>query len=43
VFGAVVGIQLPAIVKAKYPILRVVEALAVLVPLYLLIFARVYQ
>jgi voltage-gated potassium channel len=42
VFGAVVGIQLPAIVRSKYPILRAVEALAVLIPLYLLIFARVY-
>jgi voltage-gated potassium channel len=42
VFGVVVGIQVPAIVKAKYPILRAVEALAVLVPLYLLIFSRIY-
>jgi Ion channel len=42
VFGVIVGIQVPAIVKAKYPILRAVEALAVLVPLYLLIFARIY-
>ncbi len=42
VFVVVVGIQLPAIVKSKYPILRAVEALAVLIPLYLLIFARVY-
>ncbi len=42
VFGVVVGIQVPAIVKAKYPILRAIESLAILVPLYLLIFARVY-
>jgi len=42
VFAVVVGIQVPAIVNAKYPILRAVEALGVLVPLYLLIFARVY-
>lgn len=42
VFGVIVGVQVPAIVKAKYPILRAVEALAVTVPLYLLIFARVY-
>jgi voltage-gated potassium channel len=42
VFGVVVGIQVPAIVKAKYPILRAVEALAILVPLYLLIFSRIY-
>ena len=42
VFGVVTGIQVPAIIKAKYPILRAIEALALLVPLYLLIFARVY-
>jgi hypothetical protein len=42
VFGVVVGIQLPAIVKAKYPVLRAAEALAILVPLYLLIFAQIY-
>jgi hypothetical protein len=42
VFGVIVGVQVPAIVKAKYPILRAVEALAVIVPLYLLIFARIY-
>lgn len=42
VYGVIVGVQLPAIVKAKYPVLRATEALAVLGPLYLLIFARVY-
>lgn len=42
VFGVIVGIQLPAIVKAKYPVLRAVEALAVVVALFLLIFARIY-
>jgi hypothetical protein len=42
VFGVIVGIQVPAIVKAKYPVLRAIESLAILVPLYLLIFARVY-
>jgi UDP-N-acetylmuramyl pentapeptide phosphotransferase/UDP-N-acetylglucosamine-1-phosphate transferase len=42
VFGVIVGIQVPAIVKARYPILRAVEALAILVALYLLIFARIY-
>ena len=42
VFGVVVGFQVPAIVKAKYPVLRAIEALAILVPLYLLIFARIY-
>ena len=42
VFGVVVGVQVPAIIEAKHPILRAVEALAVLVPVYLLIFARIY-
>jgi hypothetical protein len=42
VFGVVVGIQVPAIVQARHPVLRAVEAMAVLVPLYLLIFARIY-
>jgi voltage-gated potassium channel len=42
IFGAVVGIQVPAIVASKHPILRAVESLAVLIPLYLLIFARIY-
>lgn len=42
VFGVVVGIQVPAIVNAKYPVLRAMGALAVLIPLYLLIFARIY-
>ena len=42
VFGVIVGIQVPAIVKAKYPVLRAVEVLGVVVPLYLLIFARIY-
>ena len=42
VFGVIVGIQVPAIVKAKHPVLRAVEAMAVLIPLYLLIFARIY-
>ena len=42
VFAVIVAVQVPAIVKAKYPILRAVETLAVVVPLYLLIFARIY-
>lgn len=41
-FAVIVGVQIPAIVKAKYPVLRAVETLAVLVPLYLLIFSRIY-
>jgi UDP-N-acetylmuramyl pentapeptide phosphotransferase/UDP-N-acetylglucosamine-1-phosphate transferase len=42
VFGVVVGIQVPAIVKSKYPGVRAIEALAVTIPLFLLIFARLY-
>jgi voltage-gated potassium channel len=42
VFGAIVGVQVPAIVKARYPILRSIEALAVTIPLFLLMFARIY-
>ena len=42
IFGVVVAIQLPVIIKAKYPKLRAIEALAVTVPLFLLIFSRIY-
>jgi voltage-gated potassium channel len=42
VFALVVGVQVPVITKAKYPILRAVEAAALIVPVYLLIFARIY-
>jgi voltage-gated potassium channel len=42
VFAVLVGAQIPLIVKSRHPILRAVEALGVLVPVYLLIFARVY-
>jgi len=41
-FAVIVGIQVPAIVKAKYPVLRALESLAILLPAYLLIFARIY-
>lgn len=42
VFGVVVGIQVPAILRSKYPIMRAIEALAVTIALFLLIFARIY-
>ena len=42
VFGVVVGIQVPAIVRSKYPGLRAIEALSLTIPLFLLIFARLY-
>jgi len=41
-FAVVVALQIPAIVHAKFPILRAAITLGVLVPLYLLVFARVY-
>ena len=42
IFGVIVAIQVPVIAKAKYPKLRAAEALAVTVPLFLLIFSRIY-
>jgi voltage-gated potassium channel len=42
VFGVIVGVQVPAIVTAKYPILRAVEVMGIVLPFYLLIFARIY-
>lgn len=41
-FAVVVALQIPAIVHAKFPILRAAITLGVLVPLYLLVFARLY-
>jgi voltage-gated potassium channel len=42
IFGVVVGLQVPAIIAAQHPILRAVESLGILIPLYLLIFSRIY-
>jgi len=42
VFSIIAGVQVPAIIKAKHPILRAVEALAILIPLFLLMFAHIY-
>ncbi len=42
IFGAIVGIQVPLITKARYPLLRGMESLALTILLFLLIFARVY-
>ncbi len=41
-FAVVVAVQIPAIVTAKYPVLRAVISLGIVVPLYLLVFARLY-
>jgi len=42
VFGVIVAIQVPIIIKSQYPVLRAVEALATTIPLFLLIFSRIY-
>lgn len=42
VFGAIVGVQVPLISRARYPLLRGMESLALTILLFLLIFARVY-
>ncbi len=42
IFGIIVAVQVPAIANSKYPNLRAVEALSVTLPLFLLIFARIY-
>ena len=42
VFAAVAALQIPAIVRAPYPIVRAVGTMAMLVSLYVLIFARIY-
>jgi hypothetical protein len=41
-FAVVVVLQVPAIINAKFPIIRAAITLGVLVPLYLLVFARLY-
>jgi voltage-gated potassium channel len=41
-FAVVVALQVPAIVHAKFPILRAAITLGILVPLYLLVLARLY-
>ncbi len=41
-FALVVALQIPAIVHAKFPIVRAAITLGVLVPFYLLVFARLY-
>ena len=42
VFAGIVAVQIPAIVKSDYPVLRAVEVLSVVIPLFLLIFSRIY-
>jgi len=41
-FGVIGAVQLRAIVWSRYPVARAVEALLLVVPLYLFIFSRVY-
>jgi len=42
IFGAIVGVQVPLITRARYPLLRGMESLALTILLFILIFARVY-
>ncbi|HEY5878111.1 MAG TPA: potassium channel family protein [Nakamurella sp.] len=42
IFGVIVGAQVPLISRARYPLLRGLESLALTILLFLLIFARVY-
>jgi voltage-gated potassium channel len=42
VFAVIGACQLPAIVRSDHPVARAIEALALIVPLFLLIFARIY-
>jgi voltage-gated potassium channel len=42
VLAALIGWQLRAIVRARHPMLRAVEAFAAAIPLYLLLFAAIY-
>ncbi|MCL3837111.1 potassium channel family protein [Aeromicrobium duanguangcaii] len=42
VFGAVAAVQVPLIVRATHPTIRAVEALSLVVPVFLVIFARTY-
>jgi hypothetical protein len=41
-FGLVVALQVRVITRSRYPFLRAVETLALVVPVFLLIFARTY-
>lgn len=42
VLAALIGWQLRAIVRARHPLLRAVEAFAAAIPLFLLLFAAIY-
>lgn len=41
-FSAIVGVQVPLILRAKHPLVRSMEALGLSVCLYLMLFARLY-
>jgi voltage-gated potassium channel len=42
IFGVTVGWQIRAIFEAKYPVLQAIRALAIAIPLFLLIFSALY-
>lgn len=41
-FAAAVVVQVPAILRAKYPTVRGIQSIALIIPLFLLFFARIY-
>lgn len=41
-FGAVVAVTVPAIILSPHPRYRAIETVALIIPLYMLIFARIY-
>lgn len=42
VYAAVAGWQIPAILRSRWPLLRAIEALTIVIALFLLLFARLY-
>jgi voltage-gated potassium channel len=42
-FAVVVGVQVPLILRAKYPVLRSAEAMTLTVCFYVMLFARLYM
>lgn len=42
VYAAVATWQIPAIMRSRWPLLRAIEALAIIIALFLLLFARLY-
>lgn len=41
-FGVIVGLQIPLIIRARHPLMRSIEAMTVTICMYLVMFARIY-